>query len=126
DRDSKHAGQGNCGVTIHPDTILPVVVIQVPYWDVVLTMSRRVAEAVGLGYVGVDIVVDEEEGPLLLEANARPGLAIQIANGRGLLPRLEEIDALLDRPALLPLGHGGRIRPAREGLRQSARSPVSG
>ena len=31
-------------------------------------------------------------GPLLLEANARPGLAIQIANGIGLAQRLAEID----------------------------------
>ena len=115
-----HAVQRDRVVTTHPDTGLPVVGMKVPYWDEVLRMSRRVAEAVGLGYVGVDIVVDEEEGPLLLEANARPGLAIQIANGRGLLPRLEEIDALLDRPALLPLGHVGRIRRAGEGVRKSA------
>ena len=60
-----------------------------------------VARAVGLGYIGVDIVVDVNEGPMLLEANARPGLAIQIANGRGLLPRLEAIDAQLDK---LPRG----------------------
>jgi glutathione synthase/RimK-type ligase-like ATP-grasp enzyme len=52
-----------------------------------------VARAVGLGYIGVDIVVDADEGPMLLEANARPGLAIQIANARGLLPRLQEIEA---------------------------------
>ena len=50
------------------------------YWH----MSRRVSEATGLGYVGVDVVVDRRHGPLLLEANARPGLAIQIANGAGL------------------------------------------
>ena len=76
---------------------MPVVGMRVPYWQEVLDMSRRVAEAVGLGYIGVDIVVDAEEGPMLLEANARPGLAIQIANGQGLLPRLQEIDALLQR-----------------------------
>jgi glutathione synthase/RimK-type ligase-like ATP-grasp enzyme len=58
-----------------------------------------VAAAVGLGYVGVDVVVDERQGPLLLEANARPGLAIQIANGQGLVPRLEEIDARLESTA---------------------------
>ncbi len=55
-------------------------------WRDVLALSRRVAEAVGLGYLGVDIVVDAQQGPMLLEANARPGLAIQIANGQGLLP----------------------------------------
>jgi D-alanine-D-alanine ligase-like ATP-grasp enzyme len=45
-----------------------------------------VSRAVGLGYLGADIVLDHRQGPLLLEANARPGLAIQIANGQGLLP----------------------------------------
>src|SRR5207249_3621265 len=99
-----HAVQRNHFVEAHPDTGLPVVGLRVPYWREVLAMSRRVAEAVGLGYVGVDIVVDVERGPMLLEANARPGLAIQIANGRGLVPRLAAIDARLDaRPATIRL-----------------------
>jgi hypothetical protein len=51
-----------------------------------------VADAVRLGYLGVDLVLDPNRGPLLLEANARPGLAIQHANGAGLLPRLKAID----------------------------------
>ena len=93
-----HAVQRNRFVDCHPDTGRPVVGLRVPYWGQVLSLSRRVAEAVGLGYVGVDVVIDAERGPLLLEANARPGLAIQIANARGLMPRLQEIDALLERP----------------------------
>src|SRR5207302_9546559 len=88
--------QNNRVVEFHPDTGQSVIGMHVPCWRTVLAMSRQVAEAVGLGYIGVDIVVDEKQGPMLLEANARPGLAIQIANGRGLLPRLEEIDALVD------------------------------
>ncbi len=76
----------------HPDTGVCVLGMRVPCWNQVIDMAGRVAEAVGLGYIGVDIVVDETQGPMLLEANARPGLAIQIANGRGLLPRLQEID----------------------------------
>ena len=44
-----------------------------------------------VGALGVDIVLDQNLGPLLLEANARPGLAIQIANGQGLLPRIQAI-----------------------------------
>ena len=80
-------------------------------------MSRRVAEAIGLGYVGIDIVVDAEQGPLLLEANARPGLAIQIANGRGLAPRLAEIDDILrQRPAVT----SEQQDVMETGLRQSA------
>lgn len=92
-----HAVRRNRFIERHPDTDRPVVGVQVPYWSEVLDMSRCVARAVGLGYIGVDIVIDGAAGPMLLEANARPGLAIQIANGQGLLPRLRAIDALLDR-----------------------------
>ena len=94
-----HAVQRNRFMLNHPDTGIPVVGIRVPYWQQVLDMSRRVSQAVGLGYIGVDIVVDAEEGPMLLEANARPGLAIQIANSQGLMSRLAEIDAQLKTPA---------------------------
>jgi alpha-L-glutamate ligase-like protein len=94
-----HAVQHNHFVLGHPDTGVPVIGMRVPRWREVLDMSRRVAEAVGLGYIGVDIVIDAEAGPMLLEANARPGLAIQIANARGLSPRLAEIDAMLKRRA---------------------------
>jgi alpha-L-glutamate ligase-like protein len=87
-----HAVQRNRFVKLHPDTGASVVGRRVPCWLQVLEMSRKVAEATGLGYVGVDIVLDAEEGPLLLEANARPGLAIQIANAQGLRPRLAAID----------------------------------
>jgi alpha-L-glutamate ligase-like protein len=90
-----HAVLHNRAVTAHPDTGRPVVGMRVPAWDDILVLARRVAAAVGLGYIGVDVVVDEKQGPLLLEANARPGLAIQIANGQGLRPRLDAIDARL-------------------------------
>jgi alpha-L-glutamate ligase-like protein len=116
-----HAVLRNRFVLAHPDTGLPVIGLRVPCWPQVLDMSRRVAEAVGLGYIGVDIVLDAEQGPMLLEANARPGLAIQIANGRGLLPRLAEIDALKKRPPINRDLEGpaviGRIGPP---LRRSA------
>jgi alpha-L-glutamate ligase-like protein len=93
-----HAVQRNRLIEKHPDTGLPLVGLRVPFWDEVIRLSCQVSRAVGLGYVGVDIVVDADEGPMLLEANARPGLAIQIANGRGLLPRLQAIDARLNVP----------------------------
>ena len=97
-----HAVQRNRAILRHPDTGASVVGMRVPYWNHVLDMSRKVAEAVGLGYIGVDIVVDADQGPMLLEANARPGLAIQIANNRGLWPRLLEIDAQLARAKAEP------------------------
>jgi alpha-L-glutamate ligase-like protein len=89
-----HAVLRNRFILCHPDTGVPVVGKRVPEWRQVLAMSRRAAEATGLGYIGVDIVLDADEGPMLLEANARPGLGIQIANARGLVPRLKEIDAM--------------------------------
>jgi alpha-L-glutamate ligase-like protein len=117
---TNHAVQRNRVVERHPDTGTVLVGMQVPYWDDVLEMSRRVARAVGLGYVGVDIVVDVDEGPMLLEANARPGLAIQIANGQGLLPRIQAIDARLDEQPRNKLLEHLRRRPAVASQRQKA------
>jgi alpha-L-glutamate ligase-like protein len=81
----------------HPDTGVSLLGFRVPYWPQILDIARRIAATVDLGYLGVDIVVDRDQGPLLLEANARPGLAIQIANGQGLLGRVQEIERDLAR-----------------------------
>ena len=87
-----HAVQRNRYVRRHPDTRELLMGRRVPQWAEVLEMSQRISRAVGLGYVGVDVVIDPELGPMLLEANARPGLAIQLANASGLQARLREID----------------------------------
>jgi len=79
-------------ITRHPDTGRPVSGIQVPYWEQMLLTAASLSEIVGLGYLGVDILIDRKRGPLLLELNARPGLSIQIANRCGLKKRLELID----------------------------------
>ncbi|MDY0067277.1 MAG: alpha-L-glutamate ligase-like protein [Steroidobacteraceae bacterium] len=76
-------------VTHHPDTANPIAGLAIPYWDKILDISARCYELTGLGYIGVDIVLDRDLGPLVLELNARPGLAIQIANRQGLLRRLQ-------------------------------------
>lgn len=78
----------------HPDTGHELAGITMPGWPRILEMAARCYELTGLGYLGVDIVVDRDLGPLILELNARPGLAIQIANGRGLRPRLQAVDRL--------------------------------
>jgi alpha-L-glutamate ligase-like protein len=79
-------------VTHHPDTGNPVSGIQVPHWENMLLMAARAVDMTDLGFLGVDIVIDRERGPLLLELNARPGLQIQIANRMGLQRRLELVD----------------------------------
>ncbi len=91
---SENAVQFDKQVKIHPDTGADLHQIQIPGWDSLLTLAARCAEASGLGYLGVDLVLDANRGPMLLELNARPGLAIQIANGKGLMPCIEAIDAL--------------------------------
>ena len=85
---------GNEPVKEHPDTEHSIVGLKIPRWDELLLIAARAYELSGLGYVGVDIVLDKDKGPLILELNARPGLAIQIANGNGLLNRLQRIQAL--------------------------------
>lgn len=87
-----HAVLKNRKAERHPDTGESVIGFAVPYWPQILDMSRKVSRAVRMGYIGVDIVLDSTRGPLLLEANARPGLAIQISNAQGLLPPLERVD----------------------------------
>lgn len=83
-------------VTRHPDTGEPLADRMVPDWPAVLDLARTVARATGLGYVGVDVVPDAAVGPVVLEANARPGLAIQTANAVGLRGVLDRIDALVE------------------------------
>lgn len=78
-------------VTTHPDLGVDLIGIQIPEWDTILHMAVTCQEMTGLGYLGVDIMIDEKIGPLMIEVNARPGLAIQMANGIGLLKRLEPI-----------------------------------
>ncbi|MGD8425061.1 MAG: alpha-L-glutamate ligase-like protein [Gammaproteobacteria bacterium] len=78
-------------VTQHPDTGAELGGLQVPEWQKIMLMAARCYELTGLGYLGVDIVLDVRKGPLMLELNARPGLNIQIANGEGIVGRLREI-----------------------------------
>jgi alpha-L-glutamate ligase-like protein len=76
----------------HPDTGHSVSGVGIPNWRNLLELASRCHDIFKLGYLGVDIVLDKELGPLILEVNARPGLNIQIANRSGLLPRLKEVE----------------------------------
>ncbi|MEQ9519031.1 MAG: alpha-L-glutamate ligase-like protein [Parvibaculum sp.] len=76
--------QFNHQVTEHPDTLNEFRGMHIPQWRKQLDMAASCYELTGLGYLGCDIILDAERGPLLLELNARPGLNIQIANNQGL------------------------------------------
>ncbi len=82
-------------VTHHPDTGNAVSGIRVPHWEQMLRIAAVTYEMTGLGYMGVDLVIDRDRGPMLLELNARPGLAIQLANRQGLRKRLDRVDRAL-------------------------------
>jgi len=86
----------------HPDTDNPITGVQIPHWDTLLELASRCYEMTGLGYQGVDIVLDRHLGPLILEVNARPGLNIQIANRVGLLHRLRTVEQEHPRLKTLP------------------------
>ncbi|MBN1419900.1 MAG: hypothetical protein JXP34_14055 [Planctomycetes bacterium] len=75
-------------VDVHPDGGTPLGGTRIPAWRDLADLAVRSAAAIGLGYLGVDVVIDGRRGPLVLEVNARPGLTIQIANRRGLVPAL--------------------------------------
>ena len=83
----------------HPDTGALISGLRIPQWDFILESAARGYEVTGLGYLGVDIVIDRDRGPLILEMNARPGLNIQIANRTGLAKRIARIDELYDSRA---------------------------
>lgn len=79
----------------HPDTGEELLGRKVPGFARTLGIAVAAADETGLGYLGADVVIDALNGPMILELNARPGLAIQLANAAGLRPRLEAVDALL-------------------------------
>ncbi len=88
------AVQFNKPIERHPDTDRLLSELEVPNWEKLLTLASSAWEMTGLGYMGTDMVLDKKLGPMVLELNARPGLAIQIANGCGLLPRLRHIEMM--------------------------------
>ncbi len=103
----------NTIVNVHPDTLNPVSGITIPDWDKILHMAAVSWEMTGLGYIGADLVLDRAKGPLLLELNARPGLAIQMANRAGLMDRIKRVDSA---PASLFSDPAARVAWAQQNL----------
>jgi len=68
--------------------------LKIPQWERILETAVKAQEVFFLGYVGVDVVLHPEKGPMVLEINSQPGLSIQIANGVGLKGRLKKIEDL--------------------------------
>lgn len=79
-------------VTHIPGKKIKVRGIKIPDWRKLLEVAVKAQETSRLGFVGIDIVLDEKRGPLVLEINARPGLDIQIANNDSLRTRMERVE----------------------------------
>ncbi len=82
----------------HPDSGLELLDLAVDGLDECLSIAARCAQAVPLGYMGVDIIRDRHRGPIVIEVNARPGLAIQLANRVGLAHALNRPTPPKDSP----------------------------
>jgi alpha-L-glutamate ligase-like protein len=94
---SLYAVQNGERIASHPDTGQAFDALYIPHWRKVLELAAGCHEMTGLGYFGADIVLDRNHGPVILELNARPGLAIQVANQAGLQQRLDLADQRVDR-----------------------------
>ncbi len=78
-------------VVRHPDTGVELKGLTIPFWKEMVRYAETAAGAVPLKYLGIDLVIDKQAGPLVLEMNARPGLQIQVVNNTGLVPVLAGI-----------------------------------
>ncbi|MBT4384330.1 DUF1704 domain-containing protein [Candidatus Peregrinibacteria bacterium] len=68
--------------------------LKIPHWDEMLLTAAKLQFITNLGYLAADLVLDRNIGPVLLEINARAGLAVQIANLAPLRKRLERIEGV--------------------------------
>jgi alpha-L-glutamate ligase-like protein len=106
---SLFAVQHDKPVTRHPDTGRLFSELLIPQWNSILELAAGCFEMTGLGYIGCDIVLDKHQGPVILELNARPGLAIQLASGRGLIDRLRLVENLAIEMLELPVDERVRL-----------------
>jgi alpha-L-glutamate ligase-like protein len=95
--------------------------IKIPQWKEILELAIKAQDVSRLGYLGADIAIDREKGPVFMELNARPGLSIQVANQEGLLARLNRVEGLKIKTvrrgvALSRNLFGGEIEDEIEGL----------
>ncbi|MGB3795312.1 MAG: sugar-transfer associated ATP-grasp domain-containing protein [Alteraurantiacibacter sp.] len=85
------AKQGKKVLEFHPDTGRRLIGFRIPHWKKVLEIAAKSGPAVGLGYCGVDIVHDIDEGPMVIEVNAHPGIEIQNTTMQGLRGKMLEL-----------------------------------
>jgi alpha-L-glutamate ligase-like protein len=79
-------------ITHFPESKIKIRGNKIPQWHEILLLASKVADVSQLGYVGIDIVIDQNKGPIILEINSRPGLSIQNANLASLRTRMDRVE----------------------------------
>ncbi|MGH9576376.1 MAG: sugar-transfer associated ATP-grasp domain-containing protein, partial [Terriglobales bacterium] len=77
-------------IDAHPDSGERLAGRELPRWPEVLRVASAAQQAVPLGYAGIDVCLDERRGAVVIEINARPGIEIQNALQKGLMPELQQ------------------------------------
>ncbi len=86
---------GKSGFISHfPNSKKKVNGIKIPNWTQLLETAVLAANAAGFVFMGADLFVHPEKGPMIVELNGFPGLSIQLANRAGLKRRLERVEGL--------------------------------
>lgn len=89
-----HGVYKNKQIKYFPDTNKKVNGIAIPHWNKILLMAVKTQKVSHLPYLSVDMLIDQEKGPVVLELNDQPGLSIQLANMAGLRRRLQRVEGL--------------------------------
>jgi len=79
--------------------------IKIPNWTRMLEIAVKCSEVTRLGFLGVDVFLHPDKGPMVAELNAQPGFQIQLANEAGLKKRIDRVEDLEIRDA----EHGVKI-----------------
>jgi len=85
-------------IRLFPGTKIKLRGIKVPDWEEVLVQAVQTQVVSKLGFAGIDIILDKNKGPVVLEVNARPGLSIQMVNNASLKERLERVENITPKP----------------------------
>lgn len=81
-------------ITHFPGTKKPVSGILIPHWNKILEIAVKAANAAGYKFMGADIFIHPEKGPMIVELNGYPGLSIQLCNKAGMKRRIERVEGL--------------------------------
>lgn len=66
----------------HPDTYASIEGVKIKNWSDILAICTRAASAVPEEYLGVDLVIDADRGPMIMAVTARAGGNVENDQGR--------------------------------------------